>query len=565
MSILWKMKASRARKKTKIANGPMSKLPRADPAYYPLDEDAEDKAPNALKGYLEGGATATTDRNSNEGKALLFDGVDDKVTVNHNELLYSEDLTVSAWIKAPAQNAEAGVIVGKNGGGSTNQRGWLMSSPTTGPTDRLQVVVSQVANSSKLKLYYSSIPVFDDQWHHVAFTFADNELKLYIDGQEDVNVTKYRDDVVNFPYANTADLTIGWHVASGVDSKFFKGAIDEVGIFDRVFSAADIAALADDTNPLEISREEMMVAGGGLNNYDYGFRIYNPAIGKFLSVDPLTKSYPMLTPYQYASNTPIAAVDLDGLESFTATAQQLNDGSGYSEVDMDRALTSDDIEWQRKNYPQAFEAFKNNGGTDADGLIILVDGGFNYVGIKTIGGVLITPEKSPLENYEIFLNKVGGAVKDKIGTPLQNFKENTKQVNFGVEVTAGTPQANAGIKTGAYSTGESTAGLFAEISGKADINTTTLTEDPGKFKLKAEFFLEFSSETFEDGKDASRGGTSAKAKVFVNTRLFKLTRDSKGTTKLSFGLDIGKKYDVAGGTENKVLIRKRTREIKIGN
>jgi RHS repeat-associated protein len=51
-----------------------------------------------------------------------------------------------------------------------------------------------------------------------------------------------------------------------------------------------------------------------LTAYDYGFRIYNPAIGKFLSVDPLTQDYPELTPYQFASNTPVQAVDLDGLE-----------------------------------------------------------------------------------------------------------------------------------------------------------------------------------------------------------------------------------------------------------
>ena len=31
-------------------------------------------------------------------------------------------------------------------------------------------------------------------------------------------------------------------------------------------------------------------------------------------MDPLTKSYPMLTPYQFASNTPIKFIDLDGLE-----------------------------------------------------------------------------------------------------------------------------------------------------------------------------------------------------------------------------------------------------------
>ena len=49
--------------------------------------------------------------------------------------------------------------------------------------------------------------------------------------------------------------------------------------------------------------------------YDYGFRIYNPALGRFLSVDPLFKSYPELTPYQFASNSPIEAIDLDGLEA----------------------------------------------------------------------------------------------------------------------------------------------------------------------------------------------------------------------------------------------------------
>jgi RHS repeat-associated protein len=48
---------------------------------------------------------------------------------------------------------------------------------------------------------------------------------------------------------------------------------------------------------------------------DYGMRIYNPSLGRFLSVDPLTKTYPELTPYQFASNKPINSIDLDGLES----------------------------------------------------------------------------------------------------------------------------------------------------------------------------------------------------------------------------------------------------------
>ncbi|ANQ51906.1 hypothetical protein MY04_4571 [Flammeovirga sp. MY04] len=63
---------------------------------------------------------------------------------------------------------------------------------------------------------------------------------------------------------------------------------------------------------------------------DYGFRVYNPVIGKFLSVDPLMKSYPELTPYQFASNMPIFAIDLDGLESYGATQKQANETTSYA-------------------------------------------------------------------------------------------------------------------------------------------------------------------------------------------------------------------------------------------
>jgi RHS repeat-associated protein len=50
---------------------------------------------------------------------------------------------------------------------------------------------------------------------------------------------------------------------------------------------------------------------------DYGFRVYNPAIGRFLSVDPLFKGYPWYTPYQFAGNKPIWAIDLDGAEELS--------------------------------------------------------------------------------------------------------------------------------------------------------------------------------------------------------------------------------------------------------
>jgi hypothetical protein len=51
------------------------------------------------------------------------------------------------------------------------------------------------------------------------------------------------------------------------------------------------------------------------NQQDYGNRIYDPRVGRFLSVDPFTAKYPELTPYQFASNSPIANTDLDGKEA----------------------------------------------------------------------------------------------------------------------------------------------------------------------------------------------------------------------------------------------------------
>jgi RHS repeat-associated protein len=78
------------------------------------------------------------------------------------------------------------------------------------------------------------------------------------------------------------------------------------------------------------------------NQQDYGMRIYDPRLGKFLSVDPLTKEYPELSPYQFASNTPIQAIDLDGLEAWNITRQwekkDIDGFATYAEAEIKKAV-----------------------------------------------------------------------------------------------------------------------------------------------------------------------------------------------------------------------------------
>ncbi|OQP58939.1 hypothetical protein A3860_06865 [Niastella vici] len=60
-------------------------------------------------------------------------------------------------------------------------------------------------------------------------------------------------------------------------------------------------------------------------------RIYDPRVGKFLSVDPLTKSYPFMTPYAFAENDVIRSIDLDGLEKYLVIYEPIGN-SGVAKI-----------------------------------------------------------------------------------------------------------------------------------------------------------------------------------------------------------------------------------------
>jgi len=50
------------------------------------------------------------------------------------------------------------------------------------------------------------------------------------------------------------------------------------------------------------------------NSLNYTFRMHDPRVGRFLSLDPLAPQYPHNSPYAFAENSVIGGIELEGLE-----------------------------------------------------------------------------------------------------------------------------------------------------------------------------------------------------------------------------------------------------------
>ena len=78
--------------------------------------------------------------------------------------------------------------------------------------------------------------------------------------------------------------------------------------------------------------------------YDYGFRIYDSRLGKFLSIDPLFQTYPFYTPYQFSGNNPILFIDVDGLERVIKSKSK-NQWKCFNSWDIKNSIPRHNLSW----------------------------------------------------------------------------------------------------------------------------------------------------------------------------------------------------------------------------
>jgi RHS repeat-associated protein len=127
------------------------------------------------------------------------------------------------------------------------------------------------------------------------------------------------------------------------------------------------------------------VKGGG-NSVNYKYRMHDPRVGRFFAVDPLSWKYPYYSPYQFSSNSPILAIELEGLES----SVQINFPEGSIIITRDKnkrfTVTQDQLSQIKGHY----DGQVNSGSTRRD----ISNNGVNYGGVFEVECVKCNPDKT---------------------------------------------------------------------------------------------------------------------------------------------------------------------------
>src|SRR5438876_8972537 len=159
------------------------------------------------------------------GNALVFNGASARVTVpDAASLQLTRGMTLEAWVFPTATPTNWQAIVDKNVDGY-----YLMASSDQG--DRPSAGGTWVGGNQNT---YGPSVVEVNTWTHLAATFDGETVRLYVNGAEVASQAQ------TTPLATTTGtLQIG---GDSYPNEFFAGRIDEVRIYNRALSAAEIQA-----------------------------------------------------------------------------------------------------------------------------------------------------------------------------------------------------------------------------------------------------------------------------------------------------------------------------------
>jgi hypothetical protein len=105
--------------------------------------------------------------------------------------------------------------------------------------------------------------------------------------------------------------------------------------------------------------------------YDFGARMYDARLGRWLSLDPLEKKYPYLSPYHFCNNNPILYKDFDGRD-FITYVKLKNSQTGKSEI---HKVTFDGTKTMIENVKTGAIGEYNGGSKFVDDMIT----SYNYI------------------------------------------------------------------------------------------------------------------------------------------------------------------------------------------
>lgn len=169
---------------------------------------------------------------------------------------------------------------------------------------------------------YLNFSVFDDQFKLVDRNSGVKSVKNTPDELQELDVQKIVVETTGFLYVYTSNettqdiyfdnLTVAVHSGRLIeDNHYYPFGLTMAGISNNALKGTNYPDNRFKFNNKELQSEEFN-DGAGLNWYDYGARNYDPQVGGWHTIDPLSSKYEDVSPYIYAMNTPVNAIVPDG-------------------------------------------------------------------------------------------------------------------------------------------------------------------------------------------------------------------------------------------------------------